>query len=71
LAIIYIFAFTGVHLKYASVSQQLIAPILSGTGHSDGGNKLSVQVFDSNFLFLVCRLGRICVGAQEKWRVSR
>jgi hypothetical protein len=30
LVIIFIFAFTGVYLKYASVSQQLIAPKLEG-----------------------------------------
>jgi hypothetical protein len=40
LVIIFIFAFTGMYLKYGNV------------------NKLQKKVFDSNFLLLVCRLGR-------------
>jgi hypothetical protein len=77
------FAFTGVYLKYASVSQQLIVPKLEDQVVKFGESKLPAKVFDSNFLLLVCRLGRapwktrmvsgwrICVGAQGKWRVSR
>jgi hypothetical protein len=49
--IMFIFAFTGVYLKYASVSQQLIVPKF-------GDDKLPSKVFDSNLLLLVCRLGR-------------
>jgi hypothetical protein len=37
--LVIIFIFTGVYLKYASVSQ-------------------AAKVFDSNFLLLICRLGR-------------
>jgi hypothetical protein len=55
LVIIFIFAFTGVYLKYASVSQQLIAQVQVT---QDGGNKLAAKGFDSNFHLLVCRLGR-------------
>jgi hypothetical protein len=64
LPFIFIIAFTGVYLKYASVLEELIASILSDLYlrvykvTQDGGNKLPVKVFDSNFLFLVCRLGR-------------
>jgi amino acid permease len=78
LVIIFIFAFTGVYLKYASV-RSLLPPILSDlwslmscqqkyltlsfaclqVGESTMGNK-------DGF-----RLERICVGAQEKRRISR
>jgi hypothetical protein len=56
--LVIILAFTGVYLKYASVSQQLIVPKLEVQVTQDGDNKLPVKVFDSNFLLLDCRLGR-------------
>jgi hypothetical protein len=58
-----IFGFTGVYLKYVSISQELIVPKVEGLVllyrvTQDGGNKLPAKIFDSNFLLLVCRLGR-------------
>jgi hypothetical protein len=46
-----------------SVSQQLIVPKLEGLVlryrvTQDGGTKLPAKIYDSNFLLLVCRLGR-------------
>jgi hypothetical protein len=87
LVTIFIFAFTGVYLKYASVSQQLIVPKLEDLVYRSlkaGGNKLPAKVFDSNSMFLVSRLGRApqqtrmasrwrgyIWALEKKWRVSR
>jgi hypothetical protein len=54
----------GVYLKYANVLQQLIVPKLEDLrtqvqATQDGGNKLPAKELDSNFLLLVCRLGRV------------
>jgi hypothetical protein len=56
-----IFIFTGVYLKHASVSQQLIVPILRTfvlRSLKMGAISCQQRYFDSNFLCLVCRLGR-------------
>jgi hypothetical protein len=56
LVISFIFTFAGVSLKYASVSQQLIAPILrtlySGTGHSRWG-KMGAISCQQKYLTLI------------------
>jgi hypothetical protein len=57
------FGFTGVYLKYVSISQELIVCKLEGLVlwyrvTQDGDNKFPTKIFDSNFLFLVCRLRR-------------
>jgi hypothetical protein len=54
----YIFAFTVGYLKYASVLEQFTVPQTWGPCTQDGGSKLPAKVYDSNFLFFVCRLGR-------------
>jgi hypothetical protein len=83
LVIIFIFTFTGVYLKCASVSQQLIAPILSdlylSTSSSRGGLVLKYRSLKMGavicqqkyltliFFLLVCRLGR---APWETWTAS-
>jgi hypothetical protein len=53
-----------VYLKYVSVSQQLIAPIFSdlypstNKGHSRWGAISCHQKYLTNYLLLLCRLGR-------------
>jgi hypothetical protein len=58
---------------------KLLSPYLS-----TGGNKLPIKIFDSNFLLLLCRLGRAAWQTRmssgwrgyvweckKKWRISR
>jgi hypothetical protein len=55
---IFICAFTGVYLKYAIVSEQLIVPKLEDLVLRYRSLKLLAKVLDFNFLLFVCRLGR-------------
>jgi hypothetical protein len=58
LVITFIFSFTAVLFKICQCFTATFVPKLEDLVLRYGGNKVPAKVFDSNFLLLVCRLGR-------------